>query len=558
MPEIPVYNAGGGTPPTELRPNPAGVEATAQAGWRIGRAFDQSGADIGRSIAAGGEAFQQHVASQEITQLAPLLAAHRAQRDAAWNAATSQPDFDPFNPTARINAMQTIATDYSNLEKGVTTKIAKGYLQKDMLQETERFNMQTIGDIAQLSANKTLDGAIKTSNIYLQNITDNPSSLDANIGGIHSYVQSMIQLHGAQMGDKGIDQMHTWEREQETAYTVRAYESSISHAPTPEAVDAIMGQLDGDTTHSEFIDGTARGHLTDVANSQKNAIYTDQERQHTLAKQQQDDTSRVKASQYMEVLSGKGSKGGAPDMTDDKTHQQWNTTVLADPDLTNTDKSDLIGLGERTASQTREQRTEGNIPMMQQMLHQIVTKNNLSDHDIYAAVTPNGINFEQARNLIDAAHPKDSADPMFTKLLDADLEYVRQYYPATSGGYADQAGAKSQNDALTYYTQRAYQLHQAGVPDAEIFSPKGSNSIYNGRTIDSWGAPVQSGAPKGATTGQHPFDISAALQNILSSIAGIGPGNQYGQPVLIQGGPQAGQQTREQSDHALAQSMWGQ
>ena len=277
-----------------------------------------------------------------------------------------------------------------------------------------------------------------------------------------------------------------------------------------------------------------------------------------LKKQHNDDTSRVRASQYMEVLSGKGSKGGAPDMTDDKTHQQWNTTVLADPDLTNTDKSDLIGLGERTASQTREQRTEGNIPMMQQMLHQIVTKNNLSDHDIYAAVTPNGINFEQARNLIDAAHPKDSADPMFTKLLDADLEYVRQYYPATSGGYADQAGAKSQNDALTYYTQRAYQLHQAGVPDAEIFSPKGSNSIYNGRTIDSWGAPVQSGAPKGATTGQHPFDISAALQNILSSIAGIGPGNQYGQPVLIQGGPQAGQQTREQSDHALAQSMWGQ
>ena len=275
MSEIPVYNAGGGTPPTELRPNPAGVEATAQAGWRIGRAFDQSGADIGRSIAAGGEAFQQHVASQEITQLAPLLAAHRAQRDAAWNAATSQPDFDPFNPTARINAMQTIATDYSNLEKGVTTKIAKDYLQKDMLQETERFNMQTIGDIAQLSANKTLDGAIKTSNIYLQNITDNPSSLDANIGGIHSYVQSMIQLYGAQMGVKGIDQMHTWEREQETAYTVRAYEASFSRATTPEAVDAISAALQGDTTHSEFLDQEAVKGLQGDASSRKDEIIRD-------------------------------------------------------------------------------------------------------------------------------------------------------------------------------------------------------------------------------------------------------------------------------------------
>ena len=302
MPEIPVYNAGGGTPPTELRPNPAGVEATAQAGWRIGRAFDQSGADIGRSIAAGGEAFQQHVASQEITQLAPLLAAHRAQRDAAWNAATSQPDFDPFNPTARINAMQTIATDYSNLEKGVTTKIAKDYLQRDMLQETERFNMQTIGDIAQLSANKTLDGAIKTSNIYLQNITDNPSSLDANIGGIHSYVQSMIQLHGAQMGDKGIDQMHTWEREQETAYTVRAYEASFSRATTPEAVDAISAALQGDTTHSEFLDQDAVKDLVEFGNSRKSAIQSDQRYQDE--QQRRDQEAKANSGITDLVLSG--------------------------------------------------------------------------------------------------------------------------------------------------------------------------------------------------------------------------------------------------------------
>ena len=147
---------------------------------------------------------------------------------------------------------------------------------------------------------------------------------------------------------------------------------------------------------------------------------------------------------------------------------------------------------------------------------------------------------------------------MFTKLLDADLEYVKQYYPAINRNTqrADAGAMKAQNDAITYYTQRAYQLHQQGIPDAEIFAPTGTNSLYNGKTIDSWIPPVAHGVPKNTTTGQHPFDISSALQGIYNSIVGAGPGNSYGQPVPITGGAPASDQNRQQADTALAKSIW--
>lgn len=279
MPQLPQYEAPGGQPPSELRPNPAGVEANAQAGYRIGRFFNEQGADISKSVSAGGEAFQQHVASSEIAQLAPILAEHRAQRDMAWNQAISDPSFDPFDPTSRNKVMQSLQSDYDTLQGTVTTKIARDFLRNQLLQDTEHMNTQTMGDISHLAANATLDGLVKTSNINLQNITDNPSALDANLGNIHSTVQGMIEAHGGVMDAAGIEQLHTWEREQSQAYVVRSYQSAYDKATTADQVNAVTAQLRGDQLHAEFLDGKTREALEGESDRRKSEIFQDEQHQ---------------------------------------------------------------------------------------------------------------------------------------------------------------------------------------------------------------------------------------------------------------------------------------
>ena len=232
MPQLPEYNTGGATPPSELRPNEAGVAAEAQAGYRIGRFFNEEGADIGGSVRQAGADFQKHVTSTEIMRAAPLLSETQAQLDDAWNTVTSQPGFDPTDPTVRQRFMQEhVGPALAKLQQGMTTPDGQQWMVGQTYQTVEHFNTKTIGDISKLVADHTITSLDTTANTQAQRVYGDPSALDSALGTLDSTVEAMKQAHG--MDAVGQEQVDVWHREQQIGLVYQAYRGAIAQAPDP-------------------------------------------------------------------------------------------------------------------------------------------------------------------------------------------------------------------------------------------------------------------------------------------------------------------------------------
>lgn len=305
MPDLPQINGPSGQPPSELRPNPVGVEATAQAGYRIGRFFDQAGADIGRGVTAAGTDFQRHVASQDITRAAPVFAETVAQLDDAWNTATQQPGFDPTDPTVRQKFMQEhVAPALMRLQDGMSTPESRQWLVGQTFQAIEHFNTKTIADMSTLAGSKAVQNLDQTSMTLQGRVYGDFTTLDNSIGTLDATTEAMRDLHG--VSSEHMAEIDNYGRTQRGALVYQAYRGAISRAPTPEAVDQITGQLGGDQLHTQYLDGKQTDELETYAKEQKRAIQYD-------AREAQADQTRQNKMEFDQRATALVASGYQPD-----------------------------------------------------------------------------------------------------------------------------------------------------------------------------------------------------------------------------------------------------
>lgn len=177
-----------------LAPSEIGAEATAQAGFHIGRYADKAGTEIGRSIGEAGTAvaggYEQYVVQPEISKLSATIGTVTDNLGADWQQTAK--GADPNDPNTRSRWIQNkLEPALDQLEENATTEQGRLYARTERNRIEQHFRESTLADQSTMAGVAVKQNLNTFTNGLASNVARDPTSLDLALGTLHNTLPTL-------------------------------------------------------------------------------------------------------------------------------------------------------------------------------------------------------------------------------------------------------------------------------------------------------------------------------------------------------------------------------
>lgn len=481
MPQIRQFDA----PPLSLQPSETGVEATAQAGNRIGRFFNQVAAattevgnqikrTISGSIEAASNVAYQYVEHREISQGAAAFAQLNDNLTQQWNDTAK--NADPNDPaTAAKFREQVLEPALDKYRQSFLTEGGQKFAEGRIDSLRNHMFEKTSADMSSLAKDAVAVNVRQTANSLSNTAMTDPSSVPHLLENADSLVGGMV---GSAPNLKGADaaraRMELTQKMKEGVVKSGAI-GAIMQAANPEAEAAKWG-----AKYPEYISGDELKMLAANARQQIRARRVDDSYAEHLQTKEQQRVSDARETGYLQKI-----------YSDDPQEQAQVSTknIVNDASLTRESKERMIRLVDREMKPETDARVSA---QSASQLFRMMRDPNADPEKVKAAIfdarakdpgTPGSINkadfADLQKNLLDLKTPQGQA-------LAKDRDEFFKRYAGTIDGYLAQYGLHSALGQQKMYLAEKDAIRQEQMLKSKSQDPQ---SLYDPASPNFFGRP---------------------------------------------------------------------
>lgn len=340
MPQIRTYEAPQGL---GLNPTETGIEATAQAGNRIGRFYNQAASatqEVGNEAARGfssaikdaGDVAVQYAEHREISHGAAAFAELNDGLTQAWNDTAKSAN--PNDPTVAAKFRQdTLEPALDKYRESFLTEGGQKFAEQHIDSLRNHMFEKTSADMSSLAADAVSVNVRQTANSLSNTAVNDPSSVPHLLDSADSMIGGMVDSSPNLKGEPAAKaRMELTQKMKENIVKSGAI-GAIQKSADPEATAA-----EWSAKYPDYINGDEIKMLAGNARQQIRAARIDQAYSDTIEKKAAQQKSDATEVGYLQSLYS----------DDPKQQGQVSTkTIVNDPNLTRESKERMIGVVNR-------------------------------------------------------------------------------------------------------------------------------------------------------------------------------------------------------------------